>query len=218
MTGVWVICSLLMPGKLAAQSHLYAEADNLIKIDVPDLPLSMLEISAKGGTIKQTKSPYENVDKYTVIDKESAKYKRYKKGISTYWIAHPSWVLSEYGQRPEFVLTVSVKLGGGKTKVLATKRYRLKTAFIINARKDSHIITSEDLLKDDIILENSNSGNKFNLIFYTPSGKSVSPAEEHPNGLFSEKEKQVLRELKPGSKMYIKFPSYTRIIELIIGE
>jgi hypothetical protein len=221
VTGVWIICCLLAPGKLAAQAqpYLYAEIDNFIKIDVPGVPFSMLEISATGGTIKQTKSPYENVDRYTIIDKSTEKYKRYKKGVSTYWIAHPAWVLAEFGQRPEFVVTASVKMGGTK-KVLATQRYALKTAFFINARKETYTITSEDLLKDDIILINSNMVNVFNLIYYVPNGQSVSPAADHPGGRFTEKEKQVIHDMKTGSKMYIKFPSNTKKppIELIMGE
>jgi hypothetical protein len=208
VAGVWITCCLLTPDKLAAQ--LYAETDNLIKIDIPDVPLSMLEISATGGTIKQTKDPYDSGNFSTYNE-------RYKKGVSTYWIARPSWVLSEYGQRPEFVVAISVEING-KTKVLATKRYTLKTAFYIDVRKEVHIITPENLLNDDIMLINNNRGNIFNLIYYASNGKSVSPPEEHRNGLFSEKEKQALRDLKTGSKMYIKFQNYSKVIELIMGE
>jgi len=208
------MCCLLIPEKLAAQSELYAEIDQRIKIDVPNVPLSMLEISVTGGTIKPTTSPYYDIG---IMSYKDEKFKRHKRGVSTYWIVHPSWVLAEGGRRPEFVITVSARMGD-KTKVLATKKYILKTAFYLDARKDVHTITPEDLLKDDIILVNSNVGNVFNLIYYASNGKSVSPPAEHFMGRFTEKEKQVLHDLKIGSKMYIKFPGSSRTIELIMGE
>ncbi len=96
MAGAWIICFLLMPEKIAAQaqSDLYAEIDQRIKIDVPNIPLSMLEITVTGGTIRQTDSPYNDSGTFY---REDERFKRHKKGVSTYWIVRPAWVLARYG-------------------------------------------------------------------------------------------------------------------------
>ncbi len=210
MAGAWIICLFLIPGKVEAQQFLYADTSNFIEIIVPGIPFSMLEVSATGGTIEKTKRTRpaypssRNTMGNTLVKSVTVEC----------WIARPAQVLSINGKRPEFKISVGVKIGDS-IKVFATKKYDVKTVYYLDIEKESHILTEENVMKDDIILTNNNMGNVFNLIFYTPNGQSVTPPANHPKGHLSEAEKKVLRSMKSGGKMYIKFSSFSNTVELI---
>ncbi len=209
IAGAWMGCLFLVSEEVTAQSFLYADVDNYLDIHVPGIPYSLLHISTTGGTIERGERTI-----LVPTQKDRMGNMQFKKEIVKCWIARPEWVPGENGERPEFKVSVGIQVRDS-VKVFATKTYNLKTVLYIDVTKESHILTEEDVMKEDVILINNTMGNTFNLIFYVPNGQSVTPPKDHPKAHLFDAEKKVLRNMKSKGKMYIKFPGFNNTIELI---
>jgi hypothetical protein len=130
---------------------LYENEDNIVVINIPGTDPSKLAATAEGGTIV-------------------------RKGTDQ-WIARPSREEVKPGLRKnDFIITVFTT-ENGKNKVLTSKTYEVKTAYIIDYYNEAtHRLNKNKLRKYDDILLKANGIEK--LCFYINNPNFVDEAAE----------------------------------------